>query len=253
MQLNFLKHDSCEFLKDNITKNFFAGNYFRSKAWLEDFFESDFKGYTDIEFEDLELIPSDNNMDELENCKRVYNAFKNITIQQATEPQIWIYLTHSVFWDYMNKRWPIGEDNSNDKQINRIKSRYFLHYESKDRRLVRNGISRLWWFAYTTYDENYDNKFYLTEKLFLHEKDFGESLLTRSFFRNRDIVKNIIKAVCKYEEKFRDNIMINRDIHRPLFVEINRIGAVKLLDALEYEDIEEIVFRFIDNFDSKNK
>lgn len=47
--------------------------------------------------------------------------------------------------------------------------------------------------------------------------------------------------------------MINRDIHRPLFVEINRIGAVKLLDALEYEDIEEIVFRFIDNFDSKNK
>lgn len=252
MQLNFLKNNSCELLKDKIHENFIAGNYFRNNAWLEDFFEGDFKGCTDIELGNLKLIPASTFMDDLENSKRLYSTLKNLTIQQAIEPQIWTYLTHGIFWEYMNKRWPIDEGNNAEKEINKIKSRYFLHYESKDRRLIRNGISRLWWAAYTTYDESYDNKFYLTEKLFLHKQDFVESLLTRSFSRNRDIVKNIIKAVCKYEENFRDNIMIKRDIYRPLFIEINRIGAVKLLDALEYEEIEEIVFRFIDNFENKN-
>lgn len=252
MQLKFLKNDNCNLLYESIDENFKNGNYFKERSWLSDFFKDDFEGITNIELDSLSLIPSSERIHEFENCKKVYLALKNLTVQQATEPQIWTYLTHVTCWDYMFKRWPIS---NKDDDLKKIKARYFLHYQSKDRRMIRNGISRFWWFAYTTYDESYkDDPFYLTkELLYSHEQDFSASLFTRSFSRNPDIVKNIIKAICKYEEIFMDNKKINREIHRPLFVEINRIGAVKLLDELDYEDIEEIIFGFISNFKKRNE
>ena len=33
-------------------------------------------------------------------CARIYRALSNLTPQQATDPRLWVYLTHFVFWDY---------------------------------------------------------------------------------------------------------------------------------------------------------
>ncbi|UXZ08642.1 hypothetical protein F1B95_05420 [Clostridium perfringens] len=70
MQLKFLKSDSIEELKNNIAENFNCGNYNKKNSWIKEVLKSGFEGDTKINLLDLDLIPSDKSIDELENCKK---------------------------------------------------------------------------------------------------------------------------------------------------------------------------------------
>ncbi|MEV2908009.1 DUF6339 family protein [Paenibacillus larvae] len=56
------------------------------------------------------------------------------------------------FLDNMRKRWPVESYLDKDKPEEAIKERYFL-MANRDRALIRNGIARLWWYGYVSYDE----------------------------------------------------------------------------------------------------
>ena len=158
---------------------------------------------------------------------------KNLNIQTATEERFWAYLTHNVFWDYMRKRWPVEDANPQDSFV---KMRY-LFSKSMGQALLRNGISRLWWIAYSTYDESYDDPYHLTSIL-LRDSDFQVGILERNFSRNQDLTRNLLKAIDKYTN---DNKFPSRQQRRGLIKHMNLIGGTKVLDVLDYEDIEEIV------------
>lgn len=239
MEIKYINQEGLDRLKGNVLNNIEKEYYSRDSAWLNEYLTDDFIGDTGIYVNDIELVIPEKQGTEtdLENCKRIYNAMKNLSIQTATEERVWAYLTHNVFWDYMRKRWPVEDANP---QESFIKMRY-LFSKSMGQALLRNGISRLWWIAYSTYDESYDNPYHLTEIL-LRDSDFQVGILERNFSRNQDLTRNLLKAIDKYTH---DNKFPSRQQSRDLIKHINLIGGTKVLDVLDYEDIEEIILRIL--------
>ncbi|MDC7993538.1 DUF6339 family protein [Altibacter sp. HG106] len=180
-------------------------------------------------------IPEGNkgaDLKEIENTKIIYEAFRTLTPTQASDPRLWTYLTHVTFWEYMRKRWPVAELQK-DKKKNYIKERYLLTTTNL-RTLTHNGISRLWWFGYLTYDENRENPWELTETL-LKGTDLPTSLLERAIGTNKNIRTGVL-------EFFSENpsLITSKSVQEILKM-LNLVGGVKNLPFLESNEIKEIM------------
>lgn len=169
---------------------------------------------------------------EIENTKIIYEAFRTLTPTQASDPRLWTYLTHVTFWEYMQKRWPVSE-KSNDKKKNFIKDRYLLTTASL-RTLTHNGISRLWWFGYLTYDENRDNPWELTETL-LKGTDIPTSLIERAIGANKNIRNGVLEFFCE------NPALITSKSVQEILKMLNLVGGVKNLPFLDANEIKEIM------------
>lgn len=241
MELRYIKQDGLDRLKANISNNIEKGMYTEKDSWIDDYIGKEILEDTGIFVNDIKLVIPEKQGTEtdLENCKIIYESMKNISLQIATEERIWAYLTHNIFWDYMIKRWPVEESKS---QESFVKMRY-LYSNSRGQALLRNGISRLWWIAYSTYDESYENPYYLTE-LLLKDSDFQVAILERNFSRNHDLTRNLLKVIDKYT---KENKFPSRYQRRELIKYINLIGGTKVLDILDFEDVEEMVLNILNN------
>lgn len=83
--------------------------------------------------------------EEADNAIKVYEYLGPLNRTQAADPRLWTTLTHTTFWDYCRRRWPVGRKDS----------AYILeHWFEKPGgglgALRRNAISRLWWAANLT-------------------------------------------------------------------------------------------------------
>ena len=144
------------------------------------------QGKTEIFLIDnIELfIPDTDSRDtkDLENSILIYESLGPLNETQASDQRLWVCLTHLFFWDYMLKRWPVQEAKN---LVGRITDRYFLR-TLKLESLVRNGISRLWWYAHLTIDESRDDKYELT-RILLDRAEIAVGILERTFGANRNI------------------------------------------------------------------
>jgi hypothetical protein len=185
---------------------------------------------------------------DFQNAKIVYEAYSShINPVQAGDLRLWAYLAHTSHWDYMNTRWKIeapddeGEEamdnqevekkDGTNKVIDRIGARYFFK-ASKGKAYVRQGISRLYWSAYLTYDEDNSNPDEYTE-YFFSKQDIFTSITERSYARNKVLVHAALKELKKYPEFERTEI-------RMFLAKLNQAGAIKVLDFLNKEQAEEL-------------
>jgi|SRR5882762_2169569 len=159
----FLREAQLERLRQNIKPN--ATRYSADKPWLADYFGSDaWHMPSNIEIPDgidLKLPISKTELLDLENTKAVYLALKHLTPLQASDERIWAYLSHVSLWDYMRKRWPVEQYAGKPRFVEIVQERYFF-MPDRPRALIRNGIARLWWYGFTTYDESWPDPFELT-------------------------------------------------------------------------------------------
>jgi hypothetical protein len=193
-------------------------------------FEETFaKGATGIFIDpDLSLDPSKS---DLNNSIILYEALKDLNEVQASDERLWAYLTHTHFWGYMRKRWPIEEAKN---PLSRIKERYFLRNLNLEA-LTRNGLSRLWWYAHITIDTGRQNKYELLEIL-LQRQDLAVGITERSIGVN----KKLRVALLEY---LKENPLIatNEDKSRELIKGLNLSGGVKMLPLLEIQEIKTIL------------
>lgn len=177
-----------------------------------------------------------------DNAQVLYELYKDIPIELASEESFWTYLAHTEFWDYMLRRWPV------DGKETTLNTRYFF---GKDKPYFRNGLSRLWWYAHTTYNKELDDPYYHT-KIALKEQERAAILLeTVNLSRNRvalfatlDVLKMIDdwKASNKiYSIKDERNVVL-----RPLMQYVNAIGGVMIWDLLSPEEARGKIMLFIE-------
>jgi hypothetical protein len=160
--------------------------------------------------------------DDFENSKKIFAAFKNLDKTQANDKRLWVALTHSIFFSYTKERWNIDEKTSGDTIISRF------HFEGAGLETrMRNSISRLWWAAKITYDENRDNKFELTE-LLLEKQDIITSLVERSY----GTYKNVLHGFLEF---YRSNKHLKENDIRTLAKGLNSIGGVKVLPIVKQD------------------
>jgi len=166
--------------------------------------------------------------DDVENAILLYEAME-INLTTASDQRLWTCLTHTLFWDYMKKRWPL-ESLDKDRRLSRIKDRYHLRSLSLNN-LSRNGISRLWWMAHLTADEDRKDKYELTRVLGSRQ-DLIAGLLERFIGSNLNIRKSILNFLS--ENKM---YLENEDKRRELLKQINLVGGVKNLPLLDQAEI----------------
>ncbi|WIM41139.1 DUF6339 family protein [Paenibacillus sp. PK4536] len=243
MNLKYVNDNTLEKMRINIVSN--LNRYKSNTPWIDNFIGEpnwSFNSKINIRDIDLHLPQSDTLHFDIENTIKVYDALKHLTIIQAIDERLWVYLTHEIFWNYMRKRWPIESYLSNEKPEDSIKQRYFF-MSNKSRALVRNGIARLWWYGYVSYDETREDHFELTRFL-LSKADIAQNLLERTFSKNKNVTKAVLSVLLE-EKKIYDN-SINREQFRSLMKYLNQLGGVTILDALEQSDLEKIIKKKLD-------
>jgi hypothetical protein len=238
VDLNYISDSSLEELKVNILSN--LEKYKSEDIWVDRFFEGavwSFPSTVRIEAVDLHIPQSSTLHFDFENTKKIYTALKGISVIQATDERLWAYLTHNTFWNYMRKRWPVESYLDKEKPADAVKERYFF-MANRDRALIRNGIARLWWYGFVSYDEERDDPFELT-KILLSKLDIAQSLLERSFSRNPAITKAVLSVLNQKEQE--DSSFVDREKFRILMMYINQLGGVTILDTLDRRDLEGLV------------
>ncbi|WP_349948409.1 DUF6339 family protein [Lacrimispora sp. BS-2] len=248
MIINFMKDNALDMLKSDIPNNVFLYN--SKDKWIDSYFEekglSNYSFNTGMMIPDVELLIGDSKTD-CENAIRIYEAFKGrLNPVQASDLRLWAFLAHNVYWDYMRERWGIDvafEDDENDagkdKIVSRIGTRYF--YEaSKGKAFVRQGIARLYWSAYLTYDEsNVNNPYELTE-YFLSKQDIFAVSTERSLARNKELLLAALKVLKEHGD-------LKRNVIRQYFLNLNQAGGVIVLDSLSKELAYDLAKSTLDN------
>lgn len=242
MKIYYMRQEILENLKNNIDSN--IENYRKdSNNWIEEKYQSPFLEYRTV-VEDFELIfdPKDVGSSDMENVKILHSNLRFLSKTEASDERLWAGLTHSVFWDFMNKRWstrPVKEKKD-------ILNRYFVAGDSSSKKsLLLNTIARYWWVGELIYDENNrEDPYHLIE---VFRGDFTTSVhtfFTSNFTSNFNIVKGVLKPLLDYKEA---NKGFSRDQFRATIRNANLIGGSYLLDYLSAEEIESKIRFFIEN------
>ena len=138
-------------------------------------------------------------------------------------------LTHREFAHYTHKRWGQRrfETAKNPEAV--VLDRWFYRGQGL-RTCVHNGLSRLWWFGYLTYDSQRPNPFELTDIL-LSLQDIQTAFLERSLGPCRLLLRTVLETVRKHQEVLRQT-PDNGDIIQEWAKEIRLYGGSYLLDEL---------------------
>jgi Family of unknown function (DUF6339) len=226
MKLQFLSKKMIQRLQDGAGAN--HSKYGPKNEWL-----SELAGGERFEYESRFIVEpppilnlSDKPADDAENAQRIHSWLRNITPSVAMELRLWAHLTHNVFSEYMYMRWPPKDAN--------IVHRRYLFEGNSFAALSRNGISRLWWAAYLTRDENRPNQFELTDTLFLRQ-DIQVAVLERAMGKCRGVRVALLDYIRNNqswlsEEAFGKRIQI-------LARELNLLGGAAILDAIPKADL----------------
>ncbi len=253
MKVLFMKQKYLDQLQNDIPNN--VNRYEAKDAWVDQYFiDKETPNYyfeSGIEVEDYQLIQGGPESD-FENAKIIYEAFSGkINAVQASDLRLWAYLAHVQHWDYMRNRWAIdiadAEDEDSDdskkspeeKAIDRIGSRYFFK-ASKGKAFVRQGIARLYWSAYLTYDEaNENGNPYEMTEFFFSKQDIFTSITERSYARNKVLILAALKELKRNPDLIREDI-------RLFLAKLNQAGAITVLDSLNSIQASELCKTIMD-------
>ena len=242
MKLLFLKQDALITLKGNVNANI-SKYQSLDNQWVLDSYngENPFLEFK-LEFKDFKLNTDYETASELElaNSKILYENLKGLSDTQAADERLWSGLTHSIFYEYVHKRWVFDEKNM--EKPNYILSRYF-YSGGQARGIIRNTLSKLWWIGKLTYDENRSNPFELTDVL--GNSDMAtrvNDMFTSSFSRNPKVAHAFLGAIKTYED---EGCRIGGYTYRQAVQYMNAFGGMTLVDYLDESEMKNIIIKKI--------
>lgn len=227
MKIKFITEEGLLKAKNNF-KAIYKDMLVKPKKSIQELFEDEkIIRDTSMEIEEFSLdMSSDNPVStDVENIRRVYNHMKGLTESQASDERIWVAYTLSEQIDYMRYRWmpKSGEDKAD---------RFFFNNTSK-RSLFRNGIARLWWIGYHTYDASKVDPYELTAFV-CRDQDFINNVLDIGFANNATITKAVLVALLDAEKA---GIKVERELVRSISQYVNLLGGIYVLDCLTFDEI----------------
>lgn len=251
MKVYYMKQKSLDSLQNDISNN--LEKYQSKSQWVDQYFiDKEAPKYyfdTGIEVEDYKLIIGGPESD-FQNAKIIFEAYKEkLNPVQASDLRLWSYLAHVEHWDYMCNRWKIDipdedeeesegdQKSAQDKTISRVSTRYFFG-ASRGKSFVRQGIARLFWSAYLTYDENNEDPYEYTE-FFFNKQDIFSSITERSYARNKILVLEALKELKKHSG-------LSRDDTRLFLAKLNQAGAITVLDFLNTDQAHQLCKKIMD-------
>lgn len=216
---------------------------------LEMYFENEFSAEpqhlldTDIVLPDeapkLESAPEDDTASAI----AVYEYLGQLNSSQASDPRLWVYLSHVTFREYTMQRWKITKEMEKSKAVDSIITHWFV--TENDRKLRRHALARLWWAAKLTVSPwesdptNFialknDDK-YIYTRLLLSRQDIFLNTLERGIGRSQRILIALLETLRQKPE-----IAADRDEVRNLIKNANLVSGYKKLAFLPFEEVYKI-------------
>lgn len=185
---------------------------------------------------------------DVENIKIVYSALRHLTPSQASQEGIWVAFAFSDGLDYLKKRW----QPMTDSELNT----HFLYGFGKHRSLFRQGIARLWWIGFMTYDESYEDPYTLT-RFTCNHTDIIQFICEQPVFQNQVMRKSTIRAMYDLDRQFNEEeqskvpikqrygIHINKRHIQAVGRYMNMLSASYIIDTWPEEQVYKTVQDFI--------
>jgi hypothetical protein len=254
MILSFMTQDAVDVLKSNLP--YVYKNYLHesSNQWVYDLMAENeisepFQTYKSVE--DFELAPVDlkalGRVD-LNNCKILYRHLKFLTPSQASDERFWAGIEHTVFYDYVRKRFGYDQEKRHyvrDEQ-EAVRSRFFF-LEGR-RACFRNSLAKYWWVGHLTYDSaNPQDPFHWLD-------DMGENAFAskvndifnnNNFTSSASVCHGILEALAYFKAQGID-LPVQGTI-RPAMQMLNVQAGTMILDALPQEEITHMTKNLIRN------
>lgn len=245
MYLNYLTENAYDRLWDNVENN--SELYSSDEPWIESFFAGEEYFKTSKSVNVGAFVPSyvpgkktnaQKSEEDLTNTILLYEAFKGLTPLQASNKYMWTYLCHADenCRKYIVDRWMTEE------QDNTIRKRFFVKGNSD---LINdNSLSRLWWYAHLTYDEENDDHYVLTKILLINQtvcSDIMDTLNRMSFVR----LKGVLLAIKEFSDLNGKNGLI--DVVREANKHMNSRAASTTMETWTDDDIRALYFSFLEN------
>ena len=238
-------------LREKLKTGESLGDYFKKEA--------DYSGMAELEStikvdpEKLKLRfegEGESASNDLENAMAIYEAYGGINETQASDPRLWVYLTHVTLRKYVLARWPVNgtheqvmkDEAAKSSAISQILSHWFA--SGNDRMLRRNAIARLWWAVHLTQspatkDPEYfgdlaSNEKYRFTRTLLSTQDIYQQVLERGLGRDHRILITVLEFIDEHKDITRDQI-------RDLMKELNLMLSVKNLSVLGREELRRSI------------
>lgn len=175
---------------------------------------------------------------DVENAPLVYEYLGALDRANASDRRLWTYLAFSTYREYMEERWPL-EDLRSWK--GRVQDRWLMRNAIRGR-LVRHGISRLWWVASLTYDPKTEHvlsrssgdPFAYTREVFRNE-----DRLNAIFDREAGALPELVRVVLEHASQ--GGVYATDDHIRVLMKEVTLVHGYRDIASLDGETIRSLV------------
>ena len=185
----------------------------------------------------LVIAPNQPSRTDGENALELYGALPALTLHQASDERLWVYLCHEESQKYVSGRWLTNRPEQDDAAIREVRNHFFA---VGNRALIRdNGLSRLWWLGRIANDVAPDNpRDFLS--ILLHRQDVRSALIERpAVSMNRRVLRLIYEEMRNHWDGGGE--LFQREVFRSWMIALNRRGGVILLDALPDKALASLV------------
>ena len=160
----------------------------------------------------------------------IFEAFPRLNRLQASDAGLWTHLTHIELWEYMRKRFPLSELDT-ERRMATIKEKWFLRDISQSS-LIHHPLAGLWWGVWLSIapEKGEDHKYDLTKILYRNLDLPTRTLGTYELGRLPAAVKGTLGYVYDNPDLFEDEYEAKM---RAIMRLLNSIGGVIQLACLE--------------------
>lgn len=230
MKLVYILEDNLYDLKSNLDQilvkfceptNDWLNNYFGDSPFRESKFT--------VEAFELDMSQEKPFLTDFENVRRVYGRLIDLPPSIANSERLWAGLSLGPFWNYTQYRWNI----INDCKKNNVLTHFFYGFTTR-RAVIRNALARLWWIGKFTYDKTAKDPFEITEFVCEHPDIIAHTLERTAISNNKNVLIPFLRAIMDARS---ENYLINTNVVAELSKNLNLLGGVYILDALDSDII----------------
>jgi hypothetical protein len=168
-------------------------------------------------------------------CLAVAKGLSGVTAYLARDERLWVRLTHIEFIEYSRTRWAIPKDD--EKAAAHIRKHFFARGARGVER--DNAVSRLWWM-HTICAKVQHLTVEQALRAFLYQSDVRANIIERpTTSQNPTVLSAVVNKL--HESFLGDKALYEREKFRAVMKKLNIEGGIRLLEALDYKEIKEVV------------
>lgn len=233
IKVKLMSDSALAYLKKNIERITNKIEKNDTNDWIYNDFKEPVFVEKDFYINDIELLENPDSEDkdiDFKNSIMLYENLKTLPKYILTDERFWL-------WLYLEKFYKVTKSMMKIKGPSTIKD-HWMFEQGVRRGLMFGVLSRCFYRVAFTVDENKPDKYELTKWIIQFPERY-RNLTWRAFSSEMHLVRGIIRA----EKKVIDEIGYeNSDFYSEIAKYISQIGSVRLLDIIEENDIENMVY-----------